>query len=133
MKGETHMTKVLIVETKTEEQSFLSSLLQKADQSVQESHSVASALETIAVFQPEVVLIGPTFEINRGIDLAVEINKQTNRPEIVVIMEGGTVEKLLKFMNLGVSHCLNNPINNEDLLLFVQIAGEKYRLNNEKL
>ncbi len=125
--------RILVVDDEQGMRQYLHKLLSDKGYVVETAAEGAGALDSIKVNMPDLALIDFKMPKMDGLQLLEKIKKEY--PEIIVVMMTayGTMENAVKAMKLGAVDYVNKPFDMEEILLVVDKALEKKRLEAENI
>jgi len=125
--------KVLVVDDEVGMRQLLEKLLEDNGYGVASAVDGVDALDKIKENRPALALVDFKMPRMNGLRLLEKIKK--SYPEVVVVMMTayGTVENAVSAMKLGAFDYINKPFENEEILLVMNKALEKKRLEEENI
>lgn len=118
--GNAMTKKLLIVDDEVEICEFLKSFFEDRDFKVEVAHEGAQALEQIASFQPEVVLLDIQMPGMDGLQTLKKIKETYPRVKVIMVTAVETQEKIETAMRLGADNYITKPLSLEYLEKDVQ-------------
>lgn len=125
--------KILVVDDEIGMRQLLEKLLEDNGYEVTSAVDGVDALDKIKENRPAFALIDFKMPRMNGLRLLEKIKK--SYPEVVVVMMTayGTVENAVSAMKLGAFDYINKPFENEEIMLVINKALEKKRLEEENI
>jgi len=126
------MKTILVVDDDPIERRLLQTLLGKVGgYHVAVAEDGASAFKQAERFQPQAVILDMNLPDMSGMDILQKL--KTSDPQLPVIMVTGVTDlsTAVKAIQQGAHNYLTKPFQNDQLLITVQNAVEKYELLNE--
>ena len=112
--------KLLIVDDEAEICEFLKSFFEDRDFKVAVANDGAKALEQVALFQPEVVLLDIQMPGMDGLQTLKKIKEMHPRVKVIMVTAVETQEKIEEAMRLGADNYITKPLSLEYLEKDVQ-------------
>ncbi len=113
--------KVLIVDDEPHIRRLLRTTLERASYQVREAGTARDALEALAVYEPDVVLLDLGLPDRDGMELVTIIRKSSNATLLVVSARDATDQKVTA-LDLGADDYVTKPFDTEELLARVRAA-----------
>ena len=114
------MNKLLIVDDEIEICEFLKSFFEDRDYKVATANSGTQALEKVATFHPEVVLLDIQMPGMDGLQTLKKIKETYPRVKVIMVTAVETQEKIEEAMRLGADNYITKPLSLEYLEKDVQ-------------
>jgi len=129
---------ILIIDQEPEWGGFFSDALKANDLIVHSASRIEDAisfLSTESGSKPDLILVDATFveKDENGITSLIRIAKDQKKPVIILFATEPTNQKLRNSFQLGVSDCVRRPVNEDSLLMIVNQALARSRLEMIKL
>ncbi len=112
--------KLLIVDDEAEICEFLKSFFEDRDFKVATAHNGAAALEQVARFEPEVVLLDIQMPGMDGLQTLKKIKDNHPKVKVIMVTAVETQEKIEEAMRLGADNYITKPLSLEYLEKDVQ-------------
>ena len=112
--------KLLIVDDEVEICEFLKSFFEDRDFKVITAHSGAKALDQMALFHPEVVLLDIQMPGMDGLQTLKKIKEMYPEVKVIMVTAVETQEKIEEAMRLGADNYITKPLSLEYLEKDVQ-------------
>ncbi len=109
------MNKLLIVDDEIEICEFLKAFFEDRDFNVAVAHNGAKALEQLASFQPEVVLLDIQMPGMDGLQVLKKIKGLYPQVKVIMVTAVETQEKIEEAMRLGADNYITKPLSLEYL------------------
>jgi len=109
------MNKLLIVDDEVEICEFLKSFFEDRDFKVAVANNGAHALEKVATFQPEVVLLDIQMPGMDGLQTLKKIKEMYPKVKVIMVTAVETQEKIEEAMRLGADNYITKPLSLEYL------------------
>jgi DNA-binding NtrC family response regulator len=110
---------------------MLGRVLKKEGYEVRTETSAKDAVEKIASWSPDVLMLDITLPERNGIDILRELKGRSPEIEIVMLTADDTAETAIKAMKLGASDYQTKPFNIEEVKIVIDNLVEKERLKQE--
>ncbi len=123
--------RILVVDDEKQIRRILSVLLVEHNYEVAEASSGEEALRLQPEFQPALVLLDLSLPGMDGLETLKQLMQAASPPEIIMMTAFGTIRSAVEAMRRGAFDYLAKPFDNEALLLAVDRALERRRLNRE--
>lgn len=123
--------RVLVVDDEKQIRRILSVLLAEHNYEVAEAGSGEEALRLQSDFQPALVLLDLSMPGMDGLETLRSLMQAASPPEVIMMTAFGSIRSAVEAMRLGAFDYLSKPFDNEALLLTVDRALERRRLNRE--
>jgi DNA-binding response OmpR family regulator len=114
------MNKLLIVDDEIEICEFLKSFFEDRDFKVAVASNGAQALEQVALFHPEVVLLDIQMPGMDGLQVLKRIKEIYPKVKVIMVTAVETQEKIEEAMRLGADNYITKPLSLEYLEKDVQ-------------
>jgi len=114
------MSKLLIVDDEVEICEFLKSFFEDRDFEVASANGGAQALEKLATFHPEVVLLDIQMPGMDGLQILKRIKEIYPKMKVIMVTAVETQEKIEEAMRLGADNYITKPLSLEYLEKDVQ-------------
>jgi DNA-binding NtrC family response regulator len=123
--------KILIVDDEKRICSILTQILSEEGFTVKAVNSGEEAIETVASFDPVLIIMDQNMPGIDGIETMVRI-KEKNPDRIVIILTAyGTIPLAVEATKKGAFDYLSKPFDNDELLIIIHRALEHRRLTEE--
>jgi DNA-binding NtrC family response regulator len=123
--------KILIVDDEKRICSILTQILSEEGFTVKTVNSGEEAIETVASFDPVLIIMDQNMPGIDGIETMVRI-KEKNPDRIVIILTAyGTIPLAVEATKKGAFDYLSKPFDNDELLIIIHRALEHRRLTEE--
>ena len=122
---------VLIVDDQQEYAKFLNTLLKKFGYQTQVVHDAVNARIAMKQFCPDVVLMDKNLPDADGIELVAELKKSDPNSQFIVITGHASIKSAVLSAQRGAVDYLSKPCEIEEVLLAVDNAMNKRKLNDE--
>jgi DNA-binding NtrC family response regulator len=110
---------------------MLGRVLKKEGYEVRTETSAEDAVEKIASWSPDVLMLDITLPERNGIDILMELKGRSPEIEIVMLTADDTAETAIKAMKLGAADYQTKPFNIEEVKIVIDNLVEKERLKQE--
>ncbi|MDY3197957.1 MAG: sigma-54 dependent transcriptional regulator [Pseudomonadaceae bacterium] len=110
---------ILVVEDDELLASNIQSYLERKGNEVQVQHSAEAALESLSVFNPDVVLTDNSLPGMNGLELIRVLQEQLPQTKIIMMTGYGNIEDAVAAMKAGAFHYLTKPVVLSELLLLL--------------
>jgi DNA-binding response OmpR family regulator len=114
------MNKLLIVDDEVEICEFLKSFFEDRDFDVAVANGGAQALEKVALFHPEVVLLDIQMPGMDGLQVLKKLKETYPKVKVIMVTAVETQEKIEEAMRLGADNYITKPLSLEYLEKDVQ-------------
>ncbi len=125
--------RVFVVDDEEQFVSRLAERLQLRDYDVTTALSGDQALEIIAKYNFDVVILDVAMPGKDGIETLREIKKAKPLTEVIMLTGHATVESAIEGMKLGAFDYLLKPTNTEDLIMKVNTAYARKANQEERI
>lgn len=112
--------KLLVVDDEIEICEFLKSFFEDRDFHVAMAHTGAKALDQIALFKPDLVLLDIQMPGMDGLEVLKKIRENKMRVKVIMVTALETQEKIEEAMRLGADNYITKPLSLEYLEKDVQ-------------
>ena len=123
--------RVLAVDDEPSMRQFLEVLLSRAGYSVRTAGTLSEAVTALDESAPDLVITDMRLGRDSGLALLRSARARGTPPEVIVITAYGTPSAAVEAMRAGAYDYIAKPFDNEELLLLVQKALERRRLEQE--
>jgi DNA-binding NtrC family response regulator len=124
---------ILVVDDEAGMRQYLDKLLTDNGYRVRLAVDGLKALEEIARCLPDLILLDLKMPKMGGIELLGKIKQVYSEAAIIIMTAYGTVESAIEAMKLGAYDYINKPFEIDELLLVINKALEKRRLEQENI
>jgi len=114
------MNKLLIVDDEVEICEFLKSFFEDRDFKVSVANNGTQALEQVALFQPEVVLLDIQMPGMDGLKVLKKIKETNPKMKVIMVTAVETQERIEEAMRFGADNYITKPLSLEYLEKDVQ-------------
>jgi len=122
---------VLVVDDEQDIRESLLRVLEYEGMEVEEASSGSEALERVAAYEPDVVMLDIKMPRMDGLEVLAELRKRTPQTPVVMISGHGTITTAVEATRLGAFDFMEKPLERERVLLVLRNALEKRRLSEE--
>ena len=123
--------RILIVDDEVAILESLELLLNKAGYITATADSGLACLDALAAENCDLVLLDQMLPDKPGLEILAEIRKQDLRLPIMMLTAFGSIEMAVKSIQLGANNFLTKPWSNNKLLLEIEQALTRHRLEEE--
>ncbi len=110
---------------------MLSRVLKKEGYEVRSATSGSDAVNNIASWAPDVLMLDITLPERNGIDILRELKERSPEVEVVMLTADDTAETAIKAMKLGAADYQTKPFNVDEVKIVIDSLVEKERLKQE--
>jgi two-component system, NtrC family, response regulator AtoC len=125
------MANILIVDDERQIRRILAVLLTERRHRVAEAESGEVALEQVAPFKPDLVLLDLKLPGLDGLGTLQRLLEGDPRPEVIMMTAFATIGSAVEAMRRGAFDYVTKPFDNDELLLTIDRALEMRRLGGE--
>lgn len=122
---------ILVVDDEQDIRQSLQRVLEYEGMEFDEAASGSEALERVAAFEPDVVMLDIKMPRMDGLEVLAELRKRTPQTPVVMISGHGTITTAVEATRLGAFDFMEKPLERERVLLVLRNALEKRRLSEE--
>lgn len=125
------LSRVLAVDDDAALLTWLDTVLTKAGYEVRTATRGDEASKIGKVWSPEIVIADLQLPDISGLDLLRQIKERDPETEVVVVTGHGSVPTAVEAMKLGAHSFVEKPVDHNQLLAMMRLAGEKRDLTRE--
>ena len=125
------MSEILLVEDMPNPRKALSILLTKKGYTVTEACNGEEALDFLRGHEFELVITDLKMETVDGLEVLKATKKRYPMTEVIVVTAFGSIQNGVEAMKLGAYDYVTKPYDNDELLILVKRAVEKFRTQKD--
>lgn len=124
-------TKILIVDDEEKIRGILAAILGGEGYVVETARDGIDALERVADFRPDVLIVDLQMPRMDGIETIARIKERLPHAAAIVLTAHGSIQSAVQAIKQGAYDYLTKPFDNEQLLMVVRRAGDLVRISTE--